>query len=303
MAGMFHRNEPDAFSRYHPAVLFLYFCGVLFFGMFSLHPVILAVSFVSEFCYSVLLNGKRALKFNLVTMLPVACIVALFNPLFNHAGVTILFYLNDNPVTLEAIVFGWIYAFAFITVIITFSCFNRIMTSDRLMYLFGRLVPALSLMFSMTLRFVPRYKEQIKKIVFAQKCIGMDPAQGNVFRRIRNGVRILSILVTWALENAVESSDSMRARGFGLKGRTSFSVYSWKRGDRLLLTAELAAFAVAAAGLACGKYECGYIPMVRIAGMDAGTFPFYCAYALFCLLPVIADVKEGMEWNRLKSAD
>ena len=302
MDGMSRRSDGDAFARFHPAVLLLYFCVVLFFCMFSLHPVILAVSFVSEFCWSVMLNGRRALKFNLAAMLPVTLAVALLNPLFNHAGVTILFYLNDNPVTLESVVFGWIYALAFVTAVIAFSCFNKIMTSDRLMYLFGRLAPIFSLMFSMTLRFVPRYKAQIGKIARAQKGIGMDPSHGNVPSRIRNGARILSILITWALENAIESADSMKARGFGLKGRTSFSIYSWKRGDRLLLVFELAAAGTVLTGLFAGRLASEYVPVIRIAGLDAGALPFYFAYALFCLLPVAADVKEDLEWRRLQSA-
>lgn len=302
MTRTLRNSGPDAFSGFHPVILLLYFCGVLFFGMFTLHPAVLGITFISEFFYSVLLNGTRALKFNLFCMLPVTAAVALLNPLFNHAGVTIIFYLNGNPVTWEAVTAGMVYALAFIAVIITFSCFNRIMTSDRLMYLFGGLIPILSLIFSMTLRFVPRYKAQIKKIADAQKCIGMDPSQGNLIRRVRNGVQILSILITWALENAIESADSMKARGFGLRGRTSFSIFSWRKRDWLLLTAELAALAAALAGLIRGAFTSEYFPMIRIAGASGATVLFYFAYALFCLLPVFVDLKESMVWNKLKSA-
>lgn len=296
-------GDPDAFSGFHPAILFIYFLGVLFFGMFSMHPVILLVTFVSEFIYSVMLNGKRALKFNVLNMLPITFAVALINPLINHGGVTILLYINDNPVTLESILCGMIYALAFITVIISFSCFNKIMTSDKLMYLFGRLVPTLSLMFSMTLRFVPRYKAQIKKITDAQKCIGMDPSHGNIIRRVKNGVRIISVLITWALENAIETSDSMKARGFGLKGRTSFSIFHWKKRDKLMLAAELILIGIPAAGLASGRFESIYFPAVCISGLDLKTVFFYFAYAVFCLLPATEDIKEFIIWNRLKSAD
>jgi energy-coupling factor transport system permease protein len=295
-------SGPDAFSGFHPAVLLLYFCVVLFFGMFSLHPVLLAITFFSEFLYSVLLKGRKALKFNVVYMLPITVLVALINPLVNHAGVTILFYLNGNPVTWEAAVCGMVYAFAFITVIITFSCFNQVMTSDKLMYLFGKLIPGLSLMFSMVLRFVPRYQAQIKKIAAAQKCIGMDPAHGNWIRRVKNGVAILSVLVTWALENAIETADSMKARGFGLKGRTSFSVFCWRKRDRALLTAELAGFGAVLAGLIAGEFRCGYFPAIRIAGLEPKAAVFYAAYALFCLLPAAVDGKEALTWNRLQSA-
>lgn len=270
--------------------------------MFSLHPVILAVSLASVFCYSVVLNGARALKFNLTAMLPAALAVAFLNPLFNHAGVTILFYLGGNPITLESAAFGLVYALAFVTVIIAFSCSNRVMTSDKLMYLFGRLAPILSLMFSMTLRFVPRYKAQLGRIAAAQKGIGMDPSSGNIIRRIRNGVQILSILITWALENAVESADSMKARGFGLKGRTSFSTYSWKRKDGVLLAAELVLLGITAVGFACGRFACAYLPVIRIAGLNAETLPFYFAYALFCLLPLAADGEEAAAWRRSRAA-
>ncbi|HHV31862.1 energy-coupling factor transporter transmembrane component T [Caproiciproducens sp. LBM24188] len=295
-------NGRDAFSAYHPVTLFLYFCTVLFFSMFFLHPVLLAISLASVFLYSVLLSGRKAVRFNLLWMLPVTLLIALVNPLLNHSGATILLYVNDNPITLESTVFGLLSAAAFVSVVIGFSCFNVVMTSDKLMYLFGRMIPVLSLMFSMTLRLVPRYKAQIRKISEAQKCIGCDVSQGGIFQRIRNGVHIVSILITWALENAVETADSMKARGFGLKGRTTFSIYSWKRRDKTLLAVQLALLAVVFAGMGMGAFETACFPFVRIAGLSGKSVAFFAAYALFCLLPAIVDGKEYFVWNSLKSA-
>ena len=298
---MLQKIDQDAFSSYHPLILFLYFCVVLSFNMFFMHPVILMISLFSVFIYSVILNGTKALKFNVLYMLPITLIVALINPLFNHSGVTILFYLNNNPVTLESIVFGVILAVLFISVMIGFSCFNKVMTSDKLMYLFGKLIPILSLMFSMTLRFVPRYKAQLKRISNAQKCIGMDASRGNIIKRIKNGVRMISILITWALENAIESADSMKARGFGLKGRTSFSVFSWKKRDKIFIVFEIILFVIILTGMELGKFKSEYIPMIIISGMDEKSFLFFLTYAVFCLLPVMADVKESIVWSKLKS--
>ncbi len=45
-----------------------------------------------------------------------------------------------------------------------FSCYNKVMTSDKFIYLFGRLIPALSLILSMALRFVPGLTGQLKVI-------------------------------------------------------------------------------------------------------------------------------------------
>lgn len=296
-------REPDAFSSYHPALLFLYFCGVLFFCMFLTHPVPLVLAFCAELCYSVLLNGAKAVRFQLLGLLPVSLAVALLNPLLNRAGKTILFSAFGGPVTLESLAFGAVYALAFASAVTVFSCFNRVMTSDRLMFLFGRLSPVLSLMFSLTLRFVPRYKAQARTLAEAQKGIGLDPAHGTVPERVRNGAELVSALITWALENAVESADSMKARGFGLRGRTSFSVFVWRKRDRALLAAELASLGVVLLGLLIGVFRSEYIPAIAIAGLSEGSVPYYAACALFCFLPVLVNMREILLWNRLKSAD
>ena len=226
----------DAFSTFHPLVQFSWFAAVLLFTMFILHPIFLMITLVSALGYSIVLNGKRALRFHFFYMLPLFIFIVLFNPACNHAGVTILFYLkNGNPITLGSFLYGVAAAVMFIAVILWFSCYNVVMTSDKFIYLFGRMIPALSLILSMVLRFVPRYKAQIKTISESQKCIGRDAASGNILRRARNGTRILSIMMTWALENSIETADSMKSRGYGLPGRTSFSLFRFEQRDQYLL--------------------------------------------------------------------
>ena len=97
----------------------------------------------------------------------------------------------------------------FVSVLLWFSCSNAVMTSDKLTYLFGRIIPSLSLIFSMVLRFVPRFKTQIQVISNAQKCIGRGVDEGSILTRAKNGIKILSMLTTWALENGITTADSM----------------------------------------------------------------------------------------------
>ena len=78
--------------------------------------------------------------------------MALINPAFNHEGVTIIDYLpSGNPLTLESIVYGFTSAVMIVSVICHFSCYNEIMTSDKFIYLFGKIIPAMSLIISMTM--------------------------------------------------------------------------------------------------------------------------------------------------------
>ncbi|MCL2363015.1 MAG: energy-coupling factor transporter transmembrane protein EcfT, partial [Defluviitaleaceae bacterium] len=221
------------FAGFHPVVNLLFFTAVIGFSMFLMHPVALFISLICASSYAIYLNGKKALRMGLIIMLPMLIFTAVLNPLFNHQGGTILAYLpNGNPVTLESIVYGIAAATMLITVITWFSCFNKVIESDKIVYLFGRIIPALSLILAMSLRFVPRFRDQIKVVSNAQRCIGRDVSSGNVFKKARHGLKILSIMVTWALENAIDTADSMKARGYGLQGRSAFSIYSFDTRDR-----------------------------------------------------------------------
>lgn len=73
----------------------------------------------------------------------------------------------------------------------------------------------------------------MKLVRNAQHTIGRDINEGTLFQRIRNAVKILSIMITWSLENAIETADSMKSRGHGLKGRTSYSLYKFDKETHL----------------------------------------------------------------------
>ncbi len=292
----------DAFSGFHPIVNFTFFLAAILCGMFFMHPVFLGISFACSMAYSIYLNGRKAIKFNLGYMVPLLLVLAVLNPLLNHAGVTILVYLNDNPITLEAIVYGVASATMFVSVLLWFSCYNAVMTSDKFIYLFGRIIPALSLVLSMALRFVPRFKAQLRVISHAQKCIGRDASQGNVIRRARNGLKILFILITWALENAIDTADSMRSRGYGLPGRTAYSNYRFDARDRAAMLTIAGLLVVVCVGLVCGENTAIYYPMISLQPITGLSFVFYAAYAALLLLPLIVNIQEAMTWRRLKSA-
>jgi energy-coupling factor transport system permease protein len=266
--------------------------------MFFMHPVFLIISFVCSFLFSVVLNGFKSLKFNLLYMLPLLLFTAVINPLFNHEGVTILFYLKSgNPVTLESVLYGASAAFMFVSVILWFTCYNAVMTSDKFIYLFGRIAPGVSLIFSMVLRFVPKYKAQIKVISNAQKCIGRDISNGSIKSRAKSGVNILSVMTTWALENAIDTADSMKSRGYGLKGRTSFSIYKFTGRDKTLLLIMLSLIAIIITGMVCGTNSARFFPSIKFAKPKGISILIYCSYALFCLLPIFTGILEEVKWK------
>ncbi len=292
----------DTFSSYHPLINFLYFGLVLTFTMFFMHPASLVISLAGSLCYAIYLNGRRAVRFSLLYMLPMMLLAAFVNPAFNHEGATLLTYLpSGNPLTLESIVYGIAAAMMLAAVINWFSCYTAVMTSDKFVYIFGRIIPALSLVLSMTLRFVPKFKAQLHVVSEAQRCVGRNVSDGSLIRRLKNAVTIISIMITWAMENAIETADSMKSRGYGLPGRTAFSIYSFDdRDKKALLWLVFCGIFVGAGGLAGGLYW-RYYPTIK--GVDASplTVSFQLAYLALCLTPVILNVLEDRKWRYLKS--
>ena len=292
----------DAFSSYHPAVDFLYFGLVLFFTMCFLHPACLLLSLAAALRYAVCLNGRRAVRRSLRYLLPAALLAALVNPAFNHQGATILTYLpSGNPLTLESIAYGLAAAALLSAVVTWFSCYTAVMTSDKFVYLFGRVIPALSLVLSMALRFVPRFQVQARAVSQAQRCVGRDVSDGSLLQRLRNGVTILSILLTWCLENALETADSMKSRGYGLPGRTAFSIYRLDDRDQAALwwLGALGGYILSMWG--AGGFACRYFPTFRLAPRDGWSLSGLLAFGLLCLTPVIIDRREDRQWTRLRS--
>lgn len=303
----------DAFGRCHPVLNFFYFVVVLLFTMFNQHPVFIGISYAGALLYSIiLLGGKKTFRQSFLFTLPMLLIVALLNPLFNHYGVTPLYYIESsgNWVTLEALVYGVVLGAVMFVVIQWFSCYNKVMTSDKFIYLFGKLIPALSLILSMALRFVPRFLAQLKVIRNGQKSMGRDVSEGSLLNRIRAGFNMLSILVTWALENAIETSDSMRSRGYGLKGRTAFSIYRFTKKDKGLLALMTGLFLVFTIGCANGASYASYNPRILLAGFTIQGYQpevtvsvweaalTYVCFGAFCFLPAILDAAETLRFSR-----
>ena len=291
----------ETFSGYHPTINFLYFALVLFCTMFFMHPTSLLISLGCALTYAIYLNGAKAIRFSLRFILPMILMVIVINPAFNHEGATILTYLpSGNPLTLESILYGIASAVMLASVITWFSCYTAVMTSDKFVYLFGRIIPALSLVLSMTLRFVPKFKSQLQVVSEAQRCVGRDISNGTILQRTKNAIAILSIMVTWSLENAIETADSMKSRGYGLPGRTAFSIYRFDDRDRSALIWLCFCWFYIFSGWVTGGFKWQYYPIAK--GTLLGVFPisFQLVYLALCMTPVILNGMEDRKWKQLQ---
>lgn len=285
-------QKKNCFEKCHPVVQMLYWLIILLTTVFLMHPVFLGLSFLGAFLFGVLQKGLKKMLWTYgCKTLPFFVLVACMNPAFNHYGVTELFRLKTGPVTLEAIVYGMALSFVLYISVLWFSSFHAVMTTDRFVYLFGRLSPDISLVLSMAMRFVPRFTRQLKRIRMGQRCMGRDMEGQPLLQKARMGVREISMLLTWGLESGIDTADSMRARGYGTAKRTAYSIFSWTKKDKTILLLLLISYGIVLLGISQGYAYALYDPVIQIAGvpLTIKSLLCYAAWAVCCLLPVGAD--------------
>ena len=267
--------------------------------MFCSNPVIMCISLFCGVLFRLVKDGAGAAKKLLPFLVfPVAGII--INPLFNHGGVTILFFLNNNPITLEAVMYGLTMGLMICATVVWFTSFSSIMTTDKLLYVFGSVSPKIALILSMALRYIPLYGQQIKKIRQAQKVVGLYK-EDNAIDKIRGGMRIFSVMVSWALENGIITADSMTARGYGVGRRSRFAIFSWKKQDYMLLAAALVLGGITVAGIGLGRMAYEWYPQIVPPAPGFWTAAAYAAFTLLAFIPSYLQIKEDARWRSLQS--
>ena len=290
------------FERCHPAVNLIYFAAVMA-GMVSFqHPLFLAISFFSACAYSIKRNRGKAVIFDLC-LLPCVVLFSLYYSSYHHFGVTVLERnFVGNNMTLESLVYGGIVGLAAAGVCIWMSCIYSVFSTDKTIYLFGRVSPRLSLFLAILLRLVPRIKKEAWKINMAQQAIGRGIRQGNLWQRIRNVVRITSMLITWTIEAIATASDSMRSRGSSLRGRTAFSIYRFDNRDRAYVIGMFFCMTLTVMAVLLGITDMTYDP--RIIWKDVT--PMMCllsvGYAVLCLMPLGLEIWTDHRFKKARGS-
>lgn len=283
------------FSTCHPAVPALWFALVLAFTVTTFHPLLLAAALTA--CW--LWWGRLGERPSPGRLVPLLALAALLNPLFSHAGVTVLAYFpNGNPLTLESVLFGLGAALMLWAALALAGCLSRVMTADKWMCLLGRGAPVLSLLLSMVLGAVPRLRRRFVQVSAAQRQVGR---RGETrLERARLGLRGLGVVLAWSMEDALGRADSMESRGYGLPGRTSYTNYRLTAEDRRLLAFLTCAGAYLLLMGAAGGLSWRYYPAVKGSGLSLWSLSALLDWAALCALPLYLEWKEERKWHSSK---
>ena len=283
----------------HPGCACGFFLCVMLPVVFGINPITAGIGLSFGLALVCLLERNITLKS--LTIYPLLIAVSgILNPLFNHNGKTILFFLNRNPVTREAVLYGLVMGMLIASALVWARCFTLVMDTEKLLAVTGRLNPKVSLILSMTLRYIPLFREQAGRVREAQAGLGLIREE-NGMDRIRGALRVMDGMVSWGLENGITTADSMTARGYGCGRRTGYNAYIWERADTAVTCGSLILLAAVCSARAAGKI--GYIWYPELTVPEAGTWGAlaYAAFGLLCGMPVFFEIRDRRKWKKLQS--
>ena len=263
-----------AFSMSHPAVPALYMVLTLGLTMFSMQPVLIALSLAGGLAYGFATRGAARTLGALRWQLPVILIIALVNPLFSASGSTELFRIGMRAVYLESMVYGLCMGGLW------FEAAASMLEYDKVLALLGNAAPVIALMISMCMRLIPQFLRRGRTVLAVQDAIdvpGRAPADP-----VRSRLRASSALMGWGMEDSLERADAMRSRGWGAATRrTTYARYRLGRSDVAALVglALFGAAAVAVAWTATTQYS--FYPQLSVPA----PWPGYVVCAAWMVLP------------------
>ncbi len=281
----------DIFLSYHPVVLFCYLFFAISTSMLTTNPVYLVLSLVCGSMYFIYLTGFKSYAKRLKIMIPMFVVISAINPLFNHRGFTALFFLFGNPVTLESFVHGLCLGAMFLSVYIWFACFMKVITNDKFLYLFGGVFPRIALMLSMVLRLIPKMKRRATEVSHANYMSGKAL---NKAGKIASSVRVSTTLLEWSMQDALETADSMRARGYGQGRRTCYNTYNFRLSDALFLLLIVAVGIINILVILTSNSALYFYPFIDIPSVSALWYVFYIG---ILALPMIIEVGGRIKWK------
>jgi energy-coupling factor transport system permease protein len=246
------------------------------------------VSFSSAAIVGSFLCGKQIWKSAFWLFIPFSIFSMGILPLFSHQGMTPLYYINSRPVTLENILYGFSMTVMLVAVFLWFQIAGVLLDGEKLLFLFGKTAPAAGLLISMVFRMLPLLRKRFREIREAQEGLGFGREQSGFILKCRQIGKEFSILISWSLESAVETSVSMESRGYGIGRRTSFHLFRLHKRDFVWNIVFLFLFGVTIYTVARGCFSVSYFPAFCMKKFSFGQITGIAAFAAAGLFPLAA---------------
>lgn len=287
----------NGFASYHPYVQFFYYVCVGLLVLNFNHPLFLVVGLLLLVLVNLSHDRGKALKKWSLPLLMMSGFMIVLNPFLVSRGTNILFYFRGKQVTLEATVYGVTMALFIVSIIVMFVSFNIILNGNRFLFIFARILPKTAFLIMLSIRFVPLLKSRLDQINAVQRVRGMSITAGSLRERARNGLLRIQILLTWSLEEAVQTADSMQARGYGSGKKSSYIPYKMERRDWTWFSLLIFLFVISIAGGYLGYGKIVVYPVLGTLHLFLIDWVLFICMIIIFSFPLLVEGSEWLKWR------
>lgn len=285
------------FRSFHPFVLLLYYIAVIAGLMINQHPFFLLAAFTTIIIVNLILDKGAELNKWKYMILFLSLFVFIFTPIFNQQGTIVLFEIFSRNIYLEAIIQGVMIALTLSSILALFTTFNIVITSNKFLYMFSKLFPKWALILMLALRFMPLFRKRLSDIQDTQEMKGVSMKDGKLREKAQNGMLFIQILLTYSLEEAIQTADSMSARGYGLQKRSKYETYHWKLRDSLILLYIFTLSLLMIIGYLLNESVLILTPALEPLLLQGHSWFYFIGWILLISLPIWTEGKEVIKWS------
>lgn len=282
---------------YHPYVVFFYYICTGFLVMYFKHPLFLATALMILICVNISHDRGKSLRKWSIPLVVMSLFFIVLNPFLVSRGTNILFYFRGKQVTLEATMYGVVMAIALVSVIVMFVSFNILLNGNKFLYIFSKVLPRTAFLLMLAIRFVPLLKSRFDEIRAVQRVRGTTMTVGSLRQRARNGMHMIQILLTWSLEEAIQTADSMKARGYGIGKKTSYIPYRMEKKDWVWLITLLILFSICIWVGTLGYGKIVIYPEIGTLHLYTLDWMLFVCMIVIIAFPLIVEGRERLRWK------
>ena len=265
--------------------------------MYLNHPIFLMIACILLIIVNCTHENIDELKKWIPMLVGMSLMIILLNMFLVTTGSNVLFSVFGRMVTIEATMFGIVMALSIILILLLFISFNQILNGNKFLFIFSGFLPRTAFLTMLAVRFVPLLKKRLDEITDVQRVKGLTIASGSLKQRCKDGMTLIQILLTWSLEEAVETADSMKTRGYGIGKRSPYVPYKWTRRDYTWLLVLFCLLIICLVGGALGHGriiiypELGSLQLTRLDGL------LLLNIIMMLSFPLLVEGREQVRWR------
>lgn len=279
----------------HPAVTLAYGgCACVLVGLCS-DVFLIAVAFGGYLILEGLLFGWSALAKSLPWKAALLLFIVALNSLFLGSVHDPLFRLGPLMPSAQGALHGLTMGMMLLSLFELMHCLGALMTVEGASSVLRGRFPLFALGLSMVLRLVPELK---RRGVEVRDALGACTASGEKGADMKLYGRMTSTLMEWAMEDAITSAGSMRARGWGSGiAPTFFRRSRFTAKDALALSLVLIVGAVTAVIILATTGMTGAAMALSVSSLGVVPFAICALFGAFVLLPSAAVIGWCWAWR------